>query len=139
MKASPWPFVLLPAWVACSDSPSQLPDSGGAPPVTVRVTSAQAPVLVAFRDGLDAHWQMATPGTTVDVTVHQAYTVAVVCQEPDAWRTWQFAGYAGDFLDTAVTTPCAAPPARHKVTGRVARAGAVNLADASAQSTVDDW
>jgi hypothetical protein len=140
MKAQRWPFVLFPAWVACSDSPSQLPgDSDSSPPVTVRVTSAQAPVLVAFRDGFDAPWQMATPGTAVDVIVHRAYTVAVVCQEPDAWRTWQFSGYAQFLDDTKVTTPCAAPPVRHKVTGRVARAGAVTFADASAQSTLDDW
>ncbi|HEY6179751.1 MAG TPA: hypothetical protein VIX73_35090 [Kofleriaceae bacterium] len=138
MKACPWLFVLLSAWVACSDSPSHLPDSG-APPLTVHVTSAQAPVLFAYRDGLDARWQMVTPGTSVDVTVRQAYTVAVVCQEPDAWRTWQFAGYASMVSDTKVTTPCAAAPARHKVTGRAARAGAVTFADASAQSTVDDW
>jgi hypothetical protein len=140
MKAHRWPLVLLPVWVACSDSPSQLPDdSDSPPPVTVHVTSAQAPVLVAFRDGFDARWQLATPGIAVDVTVHRAYTVAVVCQEPDAWRTWQFSGYAQFLNDTLVTTPCAAPPARHKVTGRVARAGAVTFADASAQSTVDDW
>src|SRR5262249_57397800 len=51
--------------------------------------------------------------------------------------TWQFAGTPDD--TTTLTTPCATPPARHKVTGHVVRAGSVYLADASAHSAVDDW
>jgi hypothetical protein len=138
MKAHPAWLVLFPAWVACGDSPSQLPDAPADVPFTIRVISAQAPVLVAFRDGLDAAWQAATPGTSVDVVVHRSYTVAVVCEEPDAWRTWQFAGYPG-FGGGTVTTPCAPAPVRHKVTGHAARAGAVYFGGTSAQSTVDDW
>jgi hypothetical protein len=128
--------LLFPAWVACSDDPVVTPPVNPTP-ATIHVTSAVAPVLVAFQDGFNVDWKTAAASTAVDVTVHGPYTVAVVCQEPDAWRTWQFAGTPDD--DTTLTTPCATPPARHKVTGHVLRAGSVYLADASAHSTTDDW
>ena len=128
--------LLFPAWFACSDE-LVAPPPVNPPPTTIHVTSALAPVLVAFQDGLNADWQTASAATAVDVTVHGPYTVAVVCQEPDAWRTWQFSGTPDD--DTTLTTPCATPPARHKVTGHVVRAGSVYLADAVAQSALDNW
>jgi len=128
--------LLFPAWFACSDDPVTQPPVDPQP-TTIHVTSALAPVLVAFQDGFNTDWQTANAATAVDVTVHGPYTVAVVCQGPDAWRTWQFSGTPDD--DTTLTTPCATPPARHKVSGHVVRAGSVYLADASAQSAVDDW
>src|ERR1051325_3591589 len=92
--------LLFPAWFACSDDPVTQPPVDPQP-TTIHVTSALAPVLVAFQDGFNTDWQTANAATAVDVTVHGPYTVAVVCQGPDAWRTWQFSGTPDD--DTTLT------------------------------------
>lgn len=130
--------VLLPsALVACSDdNPKQTPTNPS--PVTIHMTSAQMPALVAFRDGFGADWQAAAASTSMDFTVTGPYTVAVVCQDADAWRTWQFLRTPDD--DKTLTSPCGGPPpARHDITGHDLRAGSVYLGDASAQSASDDW
>ena len=130
--------VLLPsALLACSDdAPKQGPT--GPTSTTIHLTSAQAPALVALRDGFDTEWKAVSAATSMDLTVTGPYTVAVVCQDADAWRTWQFARTPDD--DKALTAPCGGPPpARHTITGHDARAGSVYLGDSSAQSDTDNW
>jgi hypothetical protein len=130
-------IVLPSALLAChDDSPSKPPTDPG--PTTIHLTSAQAPALIALRDGFGASWKPVAAATSTDLTVTGPYMVTVVCQDADAWRTWQFARTPDD--DKALTAPCGGPPpARHTITGRDVRAGSVYLGDASAQSATDDW
>jgi hypothetical protein len=130
-------LLLPPALLACSDD---TPKTGPTGPTstTIHLTSAQAPALVALRDGFGADWKPITAATSMDLTVTGPYTVAVVCQDADAWRTWQFARTPDD--DKTLTAPCGGPPpARHTITGHAVRAGSVYLGDASAQSETDNW
>ena len=130
-------MVLPAALLGCNDdTPSKPPINPG--PTTIHLTAAQAPALIALRDGFGASWTPVTAATSTDLTVTGPYTVTVVCQEVDAWRTWQFARTPDD--DKTLTAPCGGPPpARHTITGRDVRAGSVYLGDSSAQSTTDDW
>ena len=129
--------LLPPALLACSDDPSTTRPTNPEP-TTIHMTSVQAPALVALRDGFSADWKSVTAATSMDLTVNGPYTVTVVCQDADAWRTWQFARTPDDAK--TLTAPCGAPPpARHTITGHDVRAGSVYLGDASAQSDTDNW
>lgn len=140
--------LISDALFACSDSvPPPPPDTMPAT-IKVRLTSAQAPALVVFRDGFEAEWQLPSPpvATSVDFDVHGPFMVAVVCEQPDSWFTWQVARTPKDSPTNdgnfALTAPCGAPaqaPVLHVVAGHVVHAGAVHIAGASAQSATDDW
>jgi hypothetical protein len=124
---------------ACTDDPKP-PPLKDPDPTTIHVTSTLAPALVAFRDGFDAKWQSVTPATAFDIKVKAAYAVVAVCQEADAWRTWQFARVPDD--GDKLELPCAPPapaPARHAITGHALRSGVVHLGDSTAQSKTDNW
>lgn len=132
-------LVLLPyIFIACGEPPPP-PPPPTPEPVTIHITSARAPALVAFRDGFDAAWQLApTPASTsVDIEVNGPYTVTVVCDDADASLTWQVARTLDD--DPDLVAPCDAPPARHEVTGHMMQAGIVSLGGVSDHSDTDDW
>jgi hypothetical protein len=132
---------------ACADSEPGMPGppAPSPDPQTIRITMALPPALVAFQDGVDTAWQRATmtgPGA-FEVEVHLPYIVAVVCTLPMApgdaagATTFLIARSLDDPHD--LTVPCDPRPVRRSVSGLVAQAGRVQIADQQARSQTDSW
>lgn len=115
-------------------------DGGDPAPTTIKISSDQAPALVAFRDGLDGAWQTATKktATSFEAVVHGPYVISVACDGAAGVSTRQIARTPEDAGDVAVTCAIAAP-ATHAITGHMAQAGRVQLGDAIASSATADW
>jgi hypothetical protein len=131
-------FTLSRTLVACDDSPV-MPDAPPGPP-TIHVFS-QAPQLVAFREGIDGAWQLATmtTPTNFEFEVNGPYVVSVVCQDPisGVMRTWQSANTPDD--PRGLASPCRALPSEHAITGHMAQAGHLWLGDSADSSDASDW
>ena len=102
----------------------------------VHVTSDDVPAFMAFRDGFtDAMWTPVAAGKAVDITVHGAYSLTVVCNEPGGgFLMWQAShttddDIPGKDMPPVVATPCSPPADLHTVTGNLAKAGKVHLGD----------
>lgn len=131
----------LSCWVAGCDDPAPVTPPG--PPVTITITSNQAPALVAFRDGIEGAWQTAAMKlpTTFEAEVHGPYVVAVVCEDLAAGTvTTRQVGRSLDD-DREVALPCTFPadPPGRALTGHMVQAGRVQIAGATRTSTVADW
>lgn len=135
--------VLCPVLVACGSGGSGGHVNNG-PPMTVTVSGDIPPAVVAFRDGVDAGWQVATARTptTFEAVVHGPYLLAIQCVDlPEAF------GPPGTFttlLARGIADPknaigCTAIPAYHMVTGHMAQAGDVQLGDWGAHSSTASW
>ena len=141
MRNTPLILLILSNLVACaasSDTPSQsasddsktvasTPETGTSDAsaaaakgnaTTVHIRSANAPLLVVFRDGAKAAWQPATMLTANQFTadVHGPYMVGVVCQTltevgegaPFTTVTWEVARTLDDSTD--LVPPCVDQP-----------------------------
>jgi len=123
------------ALVACSDDdtdPVVRPDG----PSTITVTSGVAADFVAFRDGYQGDWKVATKksATSFEAVVNGPYALTVVCQVDGAWQMWQTVRTPGAKPEeNALTPPCTPAAALHAVTGTFAQAGTVAV---GTQSTV---
>lgn len=139
--------LLSHAAIGCSDSIPTPPPPGNPEPVTVHLNSGLAPKLIAFRDGfpdglgkgpggVPLTWQSVTPGTAVTFIVHGPYSVTAVCQNPTdgSILMWQVSHIPDDdtsdtVMEPTLSTPCAADPLLHKVSGTLAQPGTVHLGD----------
>jgi hypothetical protein len=125
------PFVCLRVLGACSDdSPPSIPKQPPPEPKTISIASTVEPTLVAFRDGADANWQVATKmsATSFQAVIHGPYVVTVVCEDRsdgDTWVTWQAARTPDD--PTTLSAPCDVPATKHTVTVHMVQAGRVQL------------
>src|SRR4051812_15004553 len=96
------------ALVACSDDdtdPVVRPDG----PSTITVTSGVAADFVAFRDGYQGDWKVATKksATSFEAVVNGPYALTVVCQVDGAWQMWQTVRTPGAKPEeNALTPPC---------------------------------
>ncbi len=106
------------------------------------------PLLVAYQDGFtDANnqpvpWKMVTASTSVDFTVGDAYSVAVVCMVKGRILTWQASRTVEDdtsdtVKEVTLNTPCNAAPTLRTVTGKTVQDANVHLGDADAGATHD--
>jgi hypothetical protein len=138
--------VLCPVLAACgsgsgSGSGSHVNDG---PPMTITVSNDFPPAVVAFRDGVDAGWEVATQktSTTFEAVVHGPYLLAIQCVDVPTQTGQLLTGtglYAKSVDDPMNAIGCAIAPVRHLVTGHMAQPGFLRLGDANAQSTTADW
>lgn len=125
--------ILLSLWAAgCDDSAS---------PVTVAITTDITPPLVAFRDGLDGPWQLATQAspTRFEAKVTGPYFFAVVCEQMFGDILLVQAGRTPDDEREENIKCDFRPAAGHFVTGRMAQAGRVQIGNEIASSNLPDW
>ena len=126
--------ILLSLWAAgCGDE--------GASPVTVGITTDITPPLVAFRDGVDGEWQLATQvsPTRFEAKVTGPYFFAVVCEQMFGDISLLQWGRTPDDEREENIKCDARPTVGHIVTGRMAQPGQLRLGNGMASSSFPDW
>jgi hypothetical protein len=125
--------ILLSLWAAGCDD--------GASPVTVTITTDITPPLVAFRDGLDGAWQLATPTspTRFEAKVTGPYFFTVVCEQMFGEIILVQSGRTLDDEREANIKCDFRPAASHFVTGRMVQPGHVQIANELVSSSFPDW
>jgi hypothetical protein len=113
--------------------------------VNVHLNSEQAPLFVAFRDGFtDATWKPVTPSTAMTFMVHGPYSVTVVCSRTGGgFLMWQASHTTDDDTTKAMpeptlSTPCAADPVTHTVSGMAQSDTTLHLGDQTKTTTNAD-
>jgi hypothetical protein len=116
--------------------------SGSSSPTTIHVTTtALAPELVAFRDGIEGPWQTATmkTPTSFELVVHHPYVVAVVCREStvDPVTLSQIARSPEESHDVSVR--CGSLDEPHRVTGHMVQVGQLTMGSTTTISKLPEW
>lgn len=126
--------LLLSLWAAgCDDD--------AVSPVTVTITTDITPPLVAFRDGLDGAWQLATQAspTRFEAKVTGPYFFAVVCEQMFGDIILTQSGRTLDDEREANIKCDFRPAASHFVIGRMVQPGRVQIGNGIASATLPDW
>lgn len=126
--------ILLSLWAAgCGDE--------GVSPVTVAITTDITPPLVAFRDGIDGEWQLATQAspTRFEAKVTGPYFFAVVCEQMFGDISLLQWGRTPDDEREENIKCDVRPTVGHIVTGRMAQPGELRLGNGMASSSFPDW
>ncbi|HEX4419430.1 MAG TPA: hypothetical protein VH165_16070 [Kofleriaceae bacterium] len=93
---------------------------------------------MAFRDGVEASWQLATMKTpsSFEAVVHGPYIVATVCNDgSEIFETRELAGTPDDSHD--LDPLCGSPPEPDSVTGHMAQPGSISFGAAGDENFGD--
>lgn len=127
-------LCIIPLAAACDGSDE---------PVSVTVSTSGTPMAIAFRDGLDAEWQVPTPSAagSYKLEPHGPYMVSVVCGASDGSlvTTRQIARTPEDGRELDMKCPEAPAAANATIKGKMAKAGSAALGNKRIDSATADW